>query len=1178
MMFGRIMSVAQSRGALGMAGAGAATLAILIWYEGPVIQIGDFAPLRSEINRFLLIGAIFIVFGLYAFFKTWRDKKKDKAISSDLAESGESVDPNEAQSGEELATLKDTFDEALKELKKSSVGGKKVRSLYQLPWYIIIGPPGSGKTTLLVNSGLRFPLADKMGLSKVQGIGGTRNCDWWFTDDAVMIDTAGRYTTQDSNEEVDNKAWFGFLDLLKKHRKRRPINGIILAISMEELARQSSVERERNASAISNRIQELYERLGVRFPIYLMFTKCDLMAGFMEFFGDLDRHGRAQVWGFTYGLDDNPIESFNKEFSRLQNQLETRLVDRLQNERDVNRRELIYNFPSQLSATRGSVDEFLQRVFKPSRYTSQQMLRGVYFTSGTQEGTPFNRIMSQLAHNFSLSRASTQSKPSKGKSYFIQDLMTKVIFGESGLAGANLKVEKLYGWAKKSSLALIIALPILLNLGWWMSHSNNKSVAAEIDLASEAVEDRIKKVSPQSSSMPAILPLLNEARNMPLGYAVRDDSIPFTHEMGLHQGKRLGDNGTVTAYQRILENAFLPRLMVRMEQVLKENMTNPDQAYQVLKAYLMLGNPDRMDTEFVAEWVRQDWDATQSRVMSAEQMEQFNEHLDALLEMDPLTLPFDMDNNLIMTARDMLSRTTLGERIYAVIKSEHLNEGNAFTIPSAAGKDGARVFIRSSGVPINQGVPALFSPEGYHQVYLPAESSIISDMEDETWVFATEASGSEQGTQTELTNSIRRLYFEDYTDHWVEFLEDVRIRPFSSMGQAAEILQILTSDDSPLRQFLISVSNATRLAPEEKVAADDGDEDVSLRDRVSSVFTAEAEDGSLLLDPILVDRSFANLHKLAEARDGAPSPLDSLLSDLQELYLYIDQLARSSSDQLLTGLQSQAGTAITRVRLRGERSPEPVAEWILLIVTDSNNLVAGGAEATITAAWAADVSPFCRQALNGRYPFENNSEREVQIRDFGAFFMPGGTLDKFFDHYLAEIVDTTAATWKLKPKVAASISVSNASLKQIQRAKSIQSSFFAGGGATPSISFELRPVRMDPVTTNFMLNVNGQSTNYSHGPLFNQSFVWPGDAGLSQVQMQFSPLSSSGRSGLTLDGPWAFFRLLDQSDMTPSATPEKFQAKFQLDDRWVEYEIRANSAFNPFNLPELRQFRCPNKL
>jgi len=1170
-----IISRLVSYGVFALLGLG--VLAVMIWYYGPMIRFGNFAPLSSMIARIVTIVVIFAIWGLFRLVKAWRDKKKNAEISNDLASSEDTIDPSDEQSAEEVAILKERFDEALKALKKSNVGGKKVRSIYQLPWYMIIGPPGSGKTTLLVNSGLRFPLAEKMGLSKIQGIGGTRNCDWWFTDEAVMIDTAGRYTTQDSNAEVDNKAWFGFLKLLKKHRRRRPVNGIILAISMEELARQSDVERERNATAISQRIQELYEHLGVRFPIYLMFTKCDLMAGFMEFFGDLDRHDRSQVWGFTYGMKDDPLERFGEEFGALQSQLETRLIQRLQDERDVTRRELIYNFPSQVSASRQSIEEFLQRVFKPSRYTSKQLLRGVYFTSGTQEGTPFNRIMSQLAHNFSLSRSATQSSPSKGKSYFIKDLMNKVIFGESGLAGANLKVERLYGLAKKSGFALLIALPILLNLGWWMSHSNNKSVAADIDISTGTVEEQVQKVSPQSSAMLAVLPLLNEVRAMPLGYETRDESAPFSHRLGLHQGKRLGVNGTIPAYQRLLENAFLPRLMVRMEQVLKNSMSDPDQAYQVLKAYLMIGNPEVMDTDFVAEWVQRDWDANLSRVLSAEQLEQLNEHLEALLELEPITPPFDLDGNLVMTVRDMLSRTTLGQRIYAVIKSKYLHEGKAFTIPSASGKDGARVFIRSSGLPINQGVPAFFSPEGYHQMYLPAETRVISEMEDESWIFATEASGAEQTTQTELTNSIRRLYFEDYTDNWVEFLEDVRIRPFSSMSQAAEILQILTSDDSPLRILLVNVASATRLVPEQIITGEE-DDGTSLRDRISSIFASEQDAGSMLLDPALVDRSFASLHKLAENREGGPSPLDSLLGDLQELFLFIDQLARSSSDQLLTGLQSQAGTAITRVRLRGERSPEPVSGWIMLVVADSNNLVAGGAEATIRAAWSADVVPFCRQALNGRYPFDQDSQREVQIRDFGAFFMPGGTLDKFFDHYLVDIVDTTSSTWKLKPKVAGIIKISNASLRNIQRAKTIQSAFFAAGGASPSISFELRPVRMDPVTTNFMLNVNGQSTNYSHGPLFNQSFVWPGDAGLSQVQTQFSPQSASGRSGVTLDGPWAFFRLLDSSGMTPSSTPEKFQTKFELDDRWVEYEIRANSAFNPFNLRELRAFRCPGQL
>ena len=91
--------------------------------------------------------------------------------------------------------LKQKMEDALAVLKRT--GKSNARALYDLPWYLIIGPPGAGKTTALVNSGLKFPLAADNAAMAVQGVGGTRYCDWWFTDEAVLIDTAGRYTTQD---------------------------------------------------------------------------------------------------------------------------------------------------------------------------------------------------------------------------------------------------------------------------------------------------------------------------------------------------------------------------------------------------------------------------------------------------------------------------------------------------------------------------------------------------------------------------------------------------------------------------------------------------------------------------------------------------------------------------------------------------------------------------------------------------------------------------------------------------------------------------------------------------------------------------------------------------------------------------------------------------------------------
>ena len=208
-------------------------------------------------------------------------------------------DPTAIASAEEAAALQEKLTTALTLLKRAR---GTAGYLYEQPWYAIIGPPGAGKTTALLNSGLRFPLAAEMGMGAVAGVGGTRLCDWWFTEEAVLIDTAGRYTTQDLDAAVDSAGWHAFLDLLKRTRSRLPLNGVIVAIALTEIGAATREERLAHAHAVRRRIKELEERLAARLPVYAIFTKADLVAGFTEFFDDLDREKRAQVWGATFPL------------------------------------------------------------------------------------------------------------------------------------------------------------------------------------------------------------------------------------------------------------------------------------------------------------------------------------------------------------------------------------------------------------------------------------------------------------------------------------------------------------------------------------------------------------------------------------------------------------------------------------------------------------------------------------------------------------------------------------------------------------------------------------------------------------------------------------------------------------------------------------------------------------
>jgi type VI secretion system protein ImpL len=344
---------------------------------------------------------------------------------------------------QELQAVRARFKQATEDLdgaRFASPDGKG-REVQELPWYVIIGAPGSGKTTALLNAGLRLPLyTGKEPSPSVPGVGGTRNCDWWFTDEAVLLDTAGRYTTQDSDRGADAAAWQGFLELLKQFRPRRPLNGALVTVSVMDLLLWSKAERARYAAHVRMRLSEMVAALETRFPVYVLVTKVDLLAGFTEFFGDYDLTQRAQVWGTTFALDIDPAQiatPYAGDFTALEDRLGAEMLARLHEERDLQRRASIYRFPQQFHAMGPLVGEFLAQAFGTQVNQKPLMLRGAYFTSGTQEGNPIDRVLVALARTFRLDRAATTGLGGTGKSYFLNRLLHEVVFSEAELAAVD---------------------------------------------------------------------------------------------------------------------------------------------------------------------------------------------------------------------------------------------------------------------------------------------------------------------------------------------------------------------------------------------------------------------------------------------------------------------------------------------------------------------------------------------------------------------------------------------------------------------------------------------------------------------------------------------------------------------------------------------------------------------
>ncbi len=206
------------------------------------------------------------------------------------------------------------------------------------------------------------------------------------------------------------------------------------------------------------RAAELIARLGVRLPIYVLVTKADLLAGFMEFFGNLDAEGRAQARTTTFPASEiaaDPARRFEEEFAHLERRLYGLLPGRLQEERDLQRRAAIYRFPQQFRGLGPLLGAFLQGAFGAGWRGEPPLLRGVYFASGTQEGSPIDRVLGTLARNFNLERKVQPPSLGSGKSFFLKRLMREVIFGESGLAGVDKAREHIPGSAVAAAYAAL---------------------------------------------------------------------------------------------------------------------------------------------------------------------------------------------------------------------------------------------------------------------------------------------------------------------------------------------------------------------------------------------------------------------------------------------------------------------------------------------------------------------------------------------------------------------------------------------------------------------------------------------------------------------------------------------------------------------------------------------------
>ncbi|RMT83025.1 type VI secretion protein IcmF/TssM N-terminal domain-containing protein [Pseudomonas viridiflava] len=333
--------------------------------------------------------------------------------------------------------LRERLKHAIAMLRSSrSAGGGGASALSDLPWYLVVGMSASGKTSLLTRSGLSATIAG----AQASGMdSGTQHCDWYFSPDAVLIDTAGRYLRDDQSASE----FASFLKLLRKQRTKPAVNGLILVVSLPEIVSATMAEREALAARLVSRIDEYSECLGVNPPLYLMLSKTDLVPGFNQAFQGLDTAQRQQPLGMTFALSDVRSKGlravmeakFAQLLESVRHHVDTQVITG-GNSASV---ELL-QFPNYFAELSTVISGFLDQFERSAQGHTPPIVRGVYFTSALQTDEQLPPVYEDaLGDYYALEPkerpARNQSAAKVGdKSFFITETFRQVVFPDRNLS------------------------------------------------------------------------------------------------------------------------------------------------------------------------------------------------------------------------------------------------------------------------------------------------------------------------------------------------------------------------------------------------------------------------------------------------------------------------------------------------------------------------------------------------------------------------------------------------------------------------------------------------------------------------------------------------------------------------------------------------------------------------
>jgi type VI secretion system protein ImpL len=613
---------------------------------------------------------------------------------------------------------------------------------------------------------------------------------------------------------------------------------------------------------------------------------------------------------------------------------------------------------------------------------------------------------------------------------------------------------------------------------------------------------------------------------------------------------------------------------------------DPDFLLDALKVYRMMTGLSQMDPDFARAW----WT---TRLPERAPANPFPTEAAAARQLDALArMAYDEshpppDEALVAQALEAICEIPLPRRAYNALVTDPAATALPDWIPAAhAGPNGARVLTRFSGRTLRVGIPGVYTYAGFHDVVLERLEDVAAQAALDRSVYTGGCQESAEASVTTLAEDMLKLYYDDFIDHWEGFLRDVTLAPLTDLRVASENLKDLASADSAMRRLLTAVVAETDLArprPDDGAASGSSAGAGRLLSKLGRVGKLARQGAAFIptgggvaaadTSGQPVSDRFRPIRAAVEEVDGQPAGLDDAQAALAALSTMLQTVAASPSPE--EALRRQGGLAelVGAVANEATRLPDPLDDWLLGIMQDWREREEEAILSQLNAIWRAEILPFCQAATAGRYPFAAGSTIDVNTADFARLFGPGGMIDGFTNEHLLRFIDANARPWRWR----ADLALDHGALAPFERARRIRDALFPGG-AGPVMSFTLEPTDLSASAARVTINVDGQTINFAHGASRPQQMTWPGRDGTGMITLAFLPLDGGPEIMVSETGSWAFLRLIRANRLAATSLPELYSLRLSARGHHADFDLRAASVENPFDLRMFAEFQCPARI